>query len=82
MTTPTEGTGPADVDRVKRWLYANDPAVADDAKLIAEVCAAVNAFITSYMATPADGNKGASASASGSGQVAAIRPSEAPKLKS
>ena len=55
MTTPTEGTGPADVDRVKRWLYANDPAVADDATLIAEVCEAVNAFITSYMATPANG---------------------------
>lgn len=57
MTTPTEGTGPADVERVKRWLYANDPAVADDATLIAEVCEAVNAFITSYMATPANGGE-------------------------
>ncbi len=34
------------------------------------------------MSTPADGSKGASASASGSGQVAAVRPAETPKLKS
>lgn len=54
MTTPTPESGPAEVDRVKRWLYANDPAVADDAELIAQVCDAVNAFVRSYMAPPAD----------------------------
>lgn len=54
MTTPTPA-GPCDRTKVARWLYANDPAVSDDAALLDDVVAAVNAYIRSYMTAPADG---------------------------
>ena len=51
MTTPAPA-GPATETAVKRWLYANDPAVSDDAAVIADVVAAVNAYVRSYMGAP------------------------------